>query len=122
MSNTLNDRQLHYIETMLSIKPNVIKYLFDEYPNSYFDDSTNIIYIKGKQVESFTFFILNETELLSIKQLMQLLNELAELNVTSEQTIRNYIYQHKLPTPNIYIGRYGYFDKHFVINFINENF
>lgn len=121
MTNTLNDRQLHYIETMLSIKPTTIKYLFEEYPNSYYDDSTNIIYIKGKQVESFTFFILDNTELLNMKQLIQLLNEVTDLKITSEQTVRNYIYQNKLPAPNIYIGRYGYFDKHFVINFINEN-
>lgn len=113
--NQLNDEMLQYFETVVGIKPQLLKYLFEEYPTSYYDYETNSIYIKGKSVEQLTYFILGDTDLININDTLPILQKYG-INAKSTQTVRNYINKGKLPNPILYIGRFAYFDKQVLIN------
>lgn len=117
----LTDEILQYLLNATGIKLSILKYLFEEYPTSYYDYEQNSIYIKGKSVEKLTYFILGDTDLISINDILPILQNHG-INANSPQTVRNYINKNKLPNPILYIGRYAYFAKQELLNYLEENY
>lgn len=117
----LNDELLSYFENVYSIKSATLQYIFTEYPNSHYDEISNTLYLLGPKIETLTYFIIGDSDLININDVLNLCKTHG-LNINAVQTIRNYINVGKLPKPLLYVGRYAYFDKASVETFLNDNY
>lgn len=122
-ANKLTNEMFERIETEYGIKANVLNYIFAEYPKSHYDTETNAINIKGKSVEKLTYFILGESNpnLITIEQVLDIVREFG-ININSAQTVRNYIHNNKLPNAVLYIGRFSYFYKPQLLQFLKDTY
>ena len=106
--------------TLHNINIDNINYILSAYPLSHFDNETNTLIIKGKKCEALSYFLTTDTDLITIDQLLDIAKTYS--NITSMQTVRNYITANLLPKPVLYIGRFSFFNKSQLIKFLKDTY